>query len=176
MKKIAVVLLACGIAANVVAVNAAGIGNRGANGSNNTHANLAPLVGSFFGGNTEGRWAYKNAGDLKDCLLGLDVLASGGSGGKSLDLSGLDCLPQYLVIKGGNGYVVLNYDQLSSIWGDNKIVEVAKTALRNGGRQVPDISHWAALGCKSVPEPSSVLASLGALAFGAFMLRRRHTA
>ncbi len=164
------------MAANLAAVNAAGFGkNKGPKNSNQPTPEATLGIGSFFSGNTEGRWAYQNAGALKECLLGLDVLASGGSGGKSLDLSGLDCL-EYLVIKGGNGYVVLNYDQLSKIWGDNKLIDVAKTALRNGGRQVPDISHWAAYGCKSVPEPSSALASLGALAFGAFMLRRRHTA
>jgi hypothetical protein len=129
--------------------------------------------GNYYSGNSDGKKAYEKVGDsqLRDTLLSLKV-TSYGEGGTQIDLSKLNSLPEYLVIKGGPGYVVLNCDELLKIWNKDKIVRVEDTTLLNGGGKVPTISHWAGLGCKNVPEPSTAVASLGALVFGGVMLRR----
>ena len=66
------------------------------------------LLGECFDGNSDGDKAWENlTGELADILPNLKPIASGGAGGTSFDLTKLDCIPDYLVIKGGNGYVVL---------------------------------------------------------------------
>ncbi len=153
MKRIACLVAAIGLLAQVGTAHAVG-------------------VGLSYSGNTEGAKAYENVPDqLKDLLLGKSVTSSGGSGGTSLDLRGLKCLPEYLVIKGGPGYVVLGYAEYSSILKDG-IVKVSDTCLLNPGGQVPTISHWEGRGCKSVPEPTTALASMGVILVGALMSRR----
>jgi len=121
-------------------------------------------AGLVFGGNSRGDKAFAKVDEpLKRTLLGLPVSYSGEKGGTVLDLSGLECLPEFLVIKGGPGYVVLTHDEIPA----NKIVDLATTMLRVGrGQQVPDISHWDGYGRKCVPEPSSALAGLLALGLG----------
>jgi hypothetical protein len=130
-------------------------------------------LGDCYSGNTEGDKAWANLDLTKyGDIPSMTASKSGGEAGSYLDLSDWDCLPTYLVIKGGPGYVVLGGDDLTKALEDGK-VWVSETCLVNGGGNPPGISHWAAFGCESVPEPSTVLASLSALAFGALMLRRR---
>ena len=153
MKKLAFLLVTVGMLAQLATVHAVG-------------------VGTCYAGNSEGAKAYENLPEpFKSMLLAKPITSGGGAGGQSLDLSGLECLPEYLIIKGGPGYVVLDYATYSGIL-KNGIVNVADTCLLNPGNQVPDISHWEGRGCKSVPEPSTALASLGVLFAGAFMSRR----
>jgi len=138
----------------------------------NTFNGVTPiLLGQCFEGNSSGDKAWANlTGDLAGILPNLKPTALGGAGGTSFDLTKLDCIPDYLVIKGGNGYVVLRAAELEGL----EKIDISQTCLRNGGGNPPAISHWASYGCEKVPEPASILAGLTAL--GMFALGRKRLA
>jgi hypothetical protein len=175
MIKLAITVGAIGVLALITPAEAGGLkgGKVGGISILDAHEGL----GDCYEGNTEGATAWANLdlqkyGDLPD----MTASKSGGESGDHLDLTTWDCIPTYLVIKGGNGYVVLaGSDLADALAGDNK-VWVSETCLVNGGGNAPAISHWAAYGCESVPEPSTALASVSALVLGALMLRRRQKA
>ena len=131
----------------------------------------AGLIGSqTFSGNTSGNKAFQSiqGTPLYQALMGLKQ-TSGGEGGTQVNLNLLNCIPEFLTIKGGNGFVVIP----SSEFPKDGIIPVSMTHLLNGGGQVPTISHFQGFGeCPSVPEPSSALASLAVLGFGGLLVRR----
>jgi len=128
------------------------------------------LLGQCFTGNTDGNAWGNLTGDLANILPNLTPTATGGAGGTTFDLRQLRCIPDYLVIKGGNGYVVLTGAELAG----RTTIDTSETCLVNGGGNPPAISHWASYGCEKVPEPASILAGLTAL--GMFALGRKRLA
>jgi len=169
MKHLTLVLGAAGMLALMASTQAGGL-----KGSKIKSLNDEPtpvLLGQCFSGNSSGDKAYENlTGDLAGILPNLKPTALGGAGGTSFDLTKLDCIPDYLVIKGGNGYVVLRAAELEGL----EKIDISQTCLRNGGGNPPAISHWASYGCEKVPEPASILAGLTAL--GMFALGRKRLA
>jgi len=153
MKKLLLVAVAVGVIAGLGSAQAAG------------------LIGSqTFGGNTSGSKAFQSiqGTPLYNALMGLKQ-TSGGEGGTQVNLNLLECIPEFLTIKGGNGFVVIP----SSEFPEDGIIPVSMTRLLNREGQVPTISHFQGLGeCPSVPEPSSALASLAVLGFGGLLVRR----
>jgi hypothetical protein len=171
MIKLVLTLTSIGVLALAAPVEAGGLKGKAGGGISLLDAHEG--LGDCYEGNTEGDKAWANL-DLSKYgdIPGMTASKSGGEAGSYLDTEAWDCIPTYLVIKGGNNYVVLAGDALTQALADGK-VEVSETCLINGGGNPPAISHWAAFGCESVPEPSMMLASLGTLAIGAIMLRRR---
>lgn len=174
MIKLAITLTAIGVLALMTPAEAGGLKGGKVGGISLLDAQEG--LGDCFEGNTEGDKAWANLDLTKYAdIPGMTASKSGGEGGSYLDTESWDCIPTYLVIKGGDNYVVLAGEDLAKALEDGK-VWVSETCLVNGGGNPPAISHWAAFGCESVPEPSSLLASLGALALGALMFRRRQKA
>jgi hypothetical protein len=169
MKHLTLVLGAVGMLALMAPTEAGGLKR-----SRITSLNSEPtpiLLGECFTGNSSGDKAYENlTGDLANILPSMKPSATGGAGGTTFDLTKLVCIPDYLVIKGGNGYVVLRAAELAG----RTSIDTSETCLRNGGGNAPTISHWASYGCEKVPEPASILAGLTAL--GMFALGRKRLA
>lgn len=169
MKHLTLVLGAAGMLALMASTQAGGL-----KGSKIKSLNDEPtpvLLGQCFSGNSSGDKAWENlTGELANILPNLTPSATGGAGGTSFDLTQLRCIPDYLVIKGGNGYVVLTGAELAG----RTSIDTSETCLVNGGGNPPAISHWASYGCEKVPEPASILAGLTAL--GMFALGRKRLA
>lgn len=176
MKIFAYCIVALGLLSQVPFSNAAGFGRPSLNlpriGGPPSFGtvNSENLVGQYFSGNSHGSIAFASLQDSLRMQHSALKATSGGAGSRYLDLSGLKYLPEILVIKGGPGYVVLNFEEYTSIWGDNKTIHLRDVNLRNRGGRIPTISHWNGYGknCrpKPVPEPSSALAGLLALGLG----------